>query len=280
MEAWGGDMKKGLNGWTFPVELPIAEAARTAAAAGFEVFEPTLNRTGDLTAETEEEACRRLGDTIREAGLEVGSLACGMFWQSHYAAPDAETREAARRLTLACLERAQWLGAPVVLVVPAVVSDFNRPKTPIVGYAEALQLSSQALRELAPAAEAFGVTLAVENVWNQFLLSPVEMREYVDRINSPWVTVYFDVGNILKYGFPEDWIETLAGRITRVHVKDYKLSVGTFDGFCALGEGDVNWPAVMQALRTVGYDGPLTYEGPGDPADIARRIDRILGGQG
>jgi L-ribulose-5-phosphate 3-epimerase len=88
--------------------------------------------------------------------------------------------------------------------------------------------------------------------------------------------VYFDVGNALRFGFPQDWIRTLGRRIVRIHLKDFRLSVGTVEGVCPLGEGDVDWPAVMTALHRMRYDGPLTCEGPGDLADIARRIDRIL----
>jgi hexulose-6-phosphate isomerase len=104
----------------------------------------------------------------------------------------------------------------------------------------------------------------------------VEARDFVDAISSPWVGVYLDTGNVLKYGFPEDWIRILGKRITRVHLKDFKLQVATLEGFCPLGEGDVDWPAVTSALATAGYDGPLTYEGPGELHDIAGRIDRIL----
>lgn len=269
-------MVKSINGWTFPAGTPWAEAARLARSAGFGAIEPTLDPEGALTPTTGEVACRQMGEAIREAGLEVASLACGMFWQTHYASPIKADRNKARALTLAGLDRAQWLGAPALLVVPGVVGHFERPSRPVVAYADALAYSYDALRELAFEAEARAVTIAIENVWNQFLLSPVEMRELVDRVNSPWVGVYLDVGNVLKFGFPQDWIDTLGRRIARVHLKDFKLSVGTLDGFCPLGDGDVDWPEVMTALQRQRYDGPLTFEGPGDLADISRRIDSIL----
>ena len=224
----------------------------------------------------DEPTCRRLGDEIRAAGVEVASLACGLFWQSSYASPDPADRERARQWTIAGLARAQWLGADALLVVPGLVSHFRKPTERIVGYAEAMDRTFHALRALAPEAESRGVTIAIENVWNQFLLSPVELRGLIDELNSPYVGVYLDVGNVLKFGFPEDWIETLGRRVVRVHLKDFKLEVGTLDGFCPLGDGDVNWPMVMAALRQVGYDGPLTYEGPGEPADICERMERIV----
>jgi hexulose-6-phosphate isomerase len=118
--------------------------------------------------------------------------------------------------------------------------------------------------------------IAIENVWNGFLLSPLEMAELIDRVNSPWVRVYFDTGNAIKLGFPEDWISTLGGRIARVHVKDFKRSFGTVEGFCPLGDGDANWPAIMNTLREIRYAGPLTFEGRGDLSNISQRMDAIM----
>jgi len=271
-----GAVIKSINGWTFEAGTAWGEAARAAREAGFAAIEPTLDAEGELTPTRDEAACRRVGEAIREAGLEVASLACGLFWKTHYASPDPAVRTRARELTIAGLDRARWLGAPALLVVPAVVGHFQKPTQPVAGYADALVYAYEALRELSFEAEARAVTIAIENVWNQFLLSPVEMRELIDRVNSPWVGVYLDVGNVLKFGFPQDWIDTLGWRTARVHVKDFKLSTGTIDGFCPLGEGDVDWPAVMGALRRQGYDGPITFEGPGDLTDISRRMDRIL----
>ncbi|HUE13217.1 MAG TPA: sugar phosphate isomerase/epimerase family protein, partial [Planctomycetaceae bacterium] len=105
-----------------------------------------------------------------------------------------------------------------------------------------------------------GVRLCVENVWNKFLLSPIEMRQFVAQFGSEWVGTYFDVGNSLAVGYPEHWIPVLGSTIRRVHVKDYRRAVGTTDGFVELLSGDVNWPGVMGALRSVGYDGWLTAE--------------------
>lgn len=269
-------MKKSINRWTFPAELPLSAIAKAVQSAGFEAFEPALNLTGELAVTTDEAACRRLGDQIREAGLEVASLACGLFWEASYTSPEPADRARARDWTIAGLDRAQWLGTDVLLVVPGLVSHFGRPTKMITGYGDALSLAYEALRDLAPRAEERGVIIAIENVWNGFLLSPVEMRDLIDRVNSPFVQAYFDVGNVLKFGFPQDWIDTLGRRIVRVHLKDFKTAVGTIEGFCPLGDGDADWPAVIAALRWHGYEGPLTYEGPGDLSDISRRMDRIL----
>jgi len=272
-------MKKSVNSWMFPRTMALAEMARAVRAAGFDAMEVTADAEGELTIASDETTCRKLAGQIREAGLEVASLACGLFWGSNYASPDAADRAKARELTLAALDRAQWMGTDAIWVVPAVVSHFERPAQMVCGYAEAMRLTYEALRELAPEAEARGVVIAIENVWNGFLLSPVEMRDLIDRVNSPWVGVYLDVGNVVKLGFPQDWIDILGQRIVRIHLKDFKADVGNLSGFCPLTEGDVDWPAVMVALKRVGYDGPLTYEtygGTDDLDEISERVDRIL----
>src|SRR5690606_16928419 len=103
-----------------------------------------------------------------------------------------------------------------------------------------------------------GVQVCVENVWNKFLLSPLEMRGFLDGLKSSSVGSYFDVGNVLATGYPEHWIQLLGSRIKRVHFKDYRRAVGTADGFCDLLSGDVNWPGVVSALCSIGYDGWVT----------------------
>lgn len=269
-------MKKGMNGWTFDPDLPIAKVAQRVADAGFDTFEPVLGNAGALRIDSDEQTLRDAGKTIRSAGLEVSALATGLFWQESCAATDPEERERAMEIAVAMLDRARWIGAPTILMIPAVVGRASDP-VPRIAYADALAGAARALHTLGFEAERRGVSIAVENVWNRFLLSPVEMRELIDRVNSPWVGVYFDVGNVLPFGYPQDWIETLGQRIKRVHVKDFKLDVGTKAGFCPPGDGDVNWPAVMAALQAIHYEGPLVYEGPGDPNDIAARIDRACG---
>ena len=271
-------MLKAINGWTFDPGTPLDRAAQAAAGAGFQALEPILTAEGELSLTTSESECRRLGDTIRAAGLSVASLACGLFWQWNFTSPDPANRRKARDLAIAGLDRARWLGTDALLIVPGVVAHFRKPRELLCAYADALKLTFDALRDLIPEAEKRGVTLAIENVWNQFLLSPIEIRQLVDQLNSPWVRVYLDVGNVVKFGLPEDWIDTLGRRICRVHLKDFKAAIGTVDGFCPLGDGDVNWPAVMTALKRINYSGPLTFEGPGQLDDISRRIDTILPG--
>jgi L-ribulose-5-phosphate 3-epimerase len=269
-------MLKSINGWTFAKNTPWDLAARQAREVGFQAIEPVLAADGELTPTTTEDDCRRIGDGVREAGLEVASLATGLFWDKNYTSADPADREDARELTKAALSRARWLGAPVLLVIPGLVSHPRRPTKLVTGYVEALRLARESLGELCHDAEACGVVLGIENVWSQFLTSPVEFCEFIDRINSAWVGAYLDTGNILRYGFPQDWIDTLGHRLVRVHFKDFKVEIGNRDGFCPLGEGDVAWPEVMGALRRQRYDGPLTYEGPGTLVDVSERMDRVI----
>ena len=128
-----------------------------------------------------------------------------------------------------------------------------------------------------PLAEELQVTIAVENVWNKFLLSPLEFARYIDAFDSSRVRAYFDVGNVIIYGFAQDWILTLGSRIAKIHLKDFKRSDYQW---MPLGEGDVNWPRVSEALVKIGYTGYLTPEVKGgDEAyltDLAKRIDRLV----
>jgi L-ribulose-5-phosphate 3-epimerase len=267
-------MKKGINGWTFAPGTPLRTAAEAAARAGFQTFEPTFDFEGELNPQTTEAECQRLGESIRETGLSLSSLATGIYWSTPFTSTDPAVRAKAHDLTLAYLDKAHWMHAPTVLVLPGMISHWETGGY-LVSYPDALRYACDALQQLVPEAEARGVVIAVENVWNNFLVSPVEMRDFLDRVNSGWVGAYLDTGNVLRYGVTEDWVHVLGPRIVRVHLKDYNLKVGGLAGFCPLGDGDVNWPAVINGLKASGYDGPLTYEGPGEPAEIARRIDRV-----
>jgi L-ribulose-5-phosphate 3-epimerase len=266
-----------INAWTFPAGTDARRMAESAALAGFEAVELTMGLEGLLTTLTPDDQCRQIARVFQDAGLKIASLATALFWRVNYGDPDPAVRQQAKDLTRTGLEKAAALGTDALLVVPAVVGTWNEP-APQVGYADALVRSFEMLGQLREDAEDRGVHIAIENVPSRFLLSPVEMRDLIDRVNSPWVGAYFDVGNAVAFGYPQDWISVLGRRIVRVHAKDCDLNRGALEGLaCPLEEGSVNWPAVIAALRAARYEGPLTYEGPGDPAEIARRLRRILG---
>jgi hexulose-6-phosphate isomerase len=176
------------------------------------------------------------------------------------------------------LKNAALWGADTVLLVPAVVD----AKT---AYKDAYERSQRVIRErLLPMARDLKVIIAVEEVWNKFLLSPIEFARYVDEFASPWLKAYFDVGNIVLYAFPQDWIRTLGPRIVKIHLKDFNFdrANGRF-AWKAIGEGDIDWPEVRRALHDIGYGGYVTTEvSDGDAAylkDVAARVDRFLAGQ-
>lgn len=267
-----------VNAWTFPDQWSADEQIAAAAAAGFEGLELVLSAEGPLRPDTPVEEFARLAERAGGSNLRLSGLATALFWEFNYACPDQADRQRAVDLTLRMLDRAAAARAGAILVVPALVGKVDDAR-PLVSYADALHRTLEALSRLRFEAEARGVVLAIENVWNRFLLSPLEAAELIDRVNSPYVGFYLDTGNVLAHGYPEDWIATLGGRIARVHAKDYDLSKPGWAGFCPLGEGSVNWPAVVGELQAVGYDGPLTYEGAGEPAEVCRRLKNVLAGR-
>lgn len=186
----------------------------------------------------------------QEAGIEIHSVMAGTHWQLPLSSTDEEVREKGVAGIKDALHVAKWAGADTVLVVPGVVTEN-------VSYAAAYELSKKSLYEILPTAEELGIVMALENVWNKFLLSPIEFREFVDGFESELVRAYFDVGNILLYGYPHQWIDALGERIVKVHVKDFDVNTRQF---VALLTGSVDYPRVVNALRGVGYDGYLTAE--------------------
>jgi hexulose-6-phosphate isomerase len=267
-----------LNAWTFPPDTSLDEQLAVTASTGFAAIELVISADGPLRPDTPLPECAGLAQKAAERGVRIAGLATVDFWQFNYASPDEADRRQAVDLTLRMLDRAAALEAGAILVVPAVVGKASDTRMQ-VAYADALQRVLDALSTLRHEAEARSVTIAIENVWNRFLLSPVEAADLIDQVNSPYVGFYLDVGNVLAFGYPEDWIATLGGRIARVHMKDFDLGRPGMAGFCPLGEGSVDWPAVIGALRSVGYAGPLIFEGDGEPADICRRLDNILAGR-
>jgi hexulose-6-phosphate isomerase len=210
-------------------------------------------------------------------GLPVHGVVCSAHWKSPLNHPDPEVRATCVAAIREAISDAAAYGADSVLVVPAVVNK-SMP------YDEAWRLSRESILQVVPDAERAGIDIAFENVWNNFLLSPREAAEYVDSFGSERVGWYFDVGNLVAYGWPEQWIRVLGPRIKKVDVKEYsrkKLDQeGRWAGFdVPLLEGDCDWPAVMKALDDIGFQGWMTAEiGGGDRAwlvDVADRMDRI-----
>jgi hexulose-6-phosphate isomerase len=214
-----------------------------------------------------------------ETGLVIPSV-CGVHhWSKPLSHPDAKVRAEGLAALQQTLKDAKRYGASSVLLVPAVV---NKE----VSYDQAYERSQAEIRKAIPLAEELSVKIAIENVWNQFLLSPLEARRYVDEFKSPAVGWHFDVGNVITYGWPEQWVRILGKRIQKLHIKEFSRKKrdkeGLWKGFdVPLLEGDDDWPSVMKALDEVGWSGwAMTEQGGGDTPeglrDLAQRFEKIL----
>ena len=254
-------LRKALQLGMLPSQLSDADKFKLAKKCGFEGVEGSP--MDDL------DAARELGKLARQAGVPIHSIVYG-GWGAPFSDPDPEVIKKGLAGMETALRSAKAMGAETVLLVPAIVTEK-------VGYSDAYKRSQENIRKLLPLAEEMRVIIAVENVWNKFLLSPLEFARYVDEFDSPWLKAYFDIGNVILFGFSQDWIRTLGKRIVKIHLKDFKRSGYKWTN---LLDGDVNWAEVRRALDEIGYDGYMTTElGGGDEdylRDLSKRIDRII----
>ena len=246
-------MLTGINQWAFPNDMPATQAMALAARVGYQSFEVCVGEKGPVTLDTSEAEASALRREADKLGLALCTVGTGLGWQYPLTSPDPVVRAKGAETTTQALRIAKWLGADTVLVVPGIVSTE-------IAYDAAIENALNAMMEMTPVAEKIGVTLGIENVWNKFLLSPVEMRDFIDQCESDYVGAYIDTGNIVLYGYPEQYLRILGPRVRAVHAKDFRASAGNFDGFVMLMEGDVNWPEVVAALNEIGFDGALTAE--------------------
>ena len=253
-----------------PKDRTYADRFAMAREAGFDAIEMQ-------TVEAEAEETEIL-EAARGAGMRIHSVMNSDHWRFPLSSADPAIVDRSVRGMETSLRNASRWGADAVLLVPAVVD----AKT---SYGDAWTRSQRVIRaRLLPQARDMKIVIAVEEVWNKFLLSPLEFARYVDEFQSPWLKAYFDVGNIVFYGFPQDWIRTLGARIVKVHFKDFQLerSKGQF-AWKNIGEGDIDWVEVHRALIEIGYKGYVTTEVSGGDAaylaDLAARVDRVLSGR-
>lgn len=260
----GIDVKIGVNQWCFPADFTLEQCFQAAAGAGFDGLELNVtegpgdgadqgvNKTG-LTLDTTSTDLSYVKELAGKYGLELPSVSTGLHWKYSLTSNDPSQREKGQQIVVKMLEIAKGLGADTVLVVPGVV------KTD-VSYKTAYDRALHVFRDLAQEAEKYQVNIGVENVWNKFLLSPLEMRRFIDSIGSQWVGAYFDAGNVLVSGFAHHWVEALGHCIKKVHVKDFRCEIGSIQGFTSLFNGDMDWVQLVKSLREVGYDSYLTAE--------------------
>ncbi|MBC22551.1 MAG: xylose isomerase [Phycisphaerae bacterium] len=247
----------------------VQEKFQVLATLGFDGVE--LDSPNDLDTSEVIEASR-------STGIPVHGVVCSEHWKSPLSDPDPEVRARCSRAIEVAINDAKSYGASSVLVVPAVVNQRT-------SYDQAWQRSTEQLKAILPKAESAGIDIAIENVWNHFLLSPMEAARYVDQFGSKRIGWYMDIGNIVNYGWPQQWVRILGHRIKKVDVKEYSRSrrddEGLWKGFqVELLEGDCNWPEVMKALDEIGYQGWMTAEIGGGDAQrlkvIADQMDRII----
>lgn len=247
-----------------PKSLTIADKFTLAKDCGFEAMECG---TEDNQATAEE--IKAASDKVK---LPIHSVMNRDHWQFPLSSPDPAVVAKSVKGMETSIANAKLWGAETVLLVPAVVN-------PEVSYKQAWDRSTAEIKKLIPLAAKSKVIIAVEEVWNKFLLSPIEFANYVDQFKSPWVKAYFDVGNVVLYGYPQDWIRTLGPRIAKVHLKDFKFAKRQAE-FVNLRDGEINWKEIYKALEEVGYKGVATVElsgGDGDYLkDVSNRVDMIL----
>lgn len=252
-------MKIGTSIWAIP-DWSLEKTFKTISEIGYDGIELAFDEKGIVSAESSAKDLDGVKALAAEYNLELYSLSSGLGWNYSLTSDDASVREKAKSFVKKQLETASYLGCDTILVVPGYTHVDFIPNCPVVDYETAYERACEWVDELKPVAEKLKVCIGVENVWNKFLLSPLEMRNFIDRADSDYVGSYFDVGNVLNVSFPEHWIKALGHRIKKVHLKDFSRAVGNLSGFIGLLDGDVNYPAVMKALKEVGYDGWLTAE--------------------
>src|SRR5213593_4114909 len=260
-------IKKGVWFEMLPAKLSTADRFKLARDVGFEVAQ--------VPTEPDERKAEEIKEAAEAANIRIDSVMNMDHWKYPLSSSDRAVVEKSLAGMRTSLRNAKLWGSDVVLLVPAVVN-------PQTSYRDAWSRSQKEIRKLLPLAEELKIVIAIEEVWNKFLLSPMEMAKYIGEFQSPWIQAWFDVGNVVLYGYPQDWIRTLGKGIVKVHLKDFKRKESGYE-WVNLGDGDVDWEAVRQAFREIGYSGSaITELKAGDEAylrDVSRRVDRLVLGR-
>ncbi len=259
-------IKKALYESMLPSKLSYVDRFKLARDCGFEQVE--------CGTQPDESKAAEIKKAAEATGLRIHSVMNQAHWEYPLSSADPAVVAKSIQGLETSLRNASFWGADTVLLVPAVVN-------PQTSYKDAWVRSQQQIRKVLPMAEKLKVVIAIEEVWNKFLLSPLEFARYIDEFKSPWVKAYFDVGNIVFYGYPQDWIRTLGKRIVKLHLKDFRFKDEKTE-WTNLREGSIEWPAVYAALKETGFAGSATCElEGGDEAylkDVSHRVDLILTG--
>jgi len=262
------NFKKSIMWGTVRVEGSVADKCKAIKAAGFAGIEANSHMDR-----------KEVIDAMKANGLVASSVCCNTHWGKPLSSPEAAVRQEGIEGMIVALEDANAYGTDAVLLVPGTVNENTT-------YDECWRLSVEGVKKLIPTAKKLNVKICIENVWNNFLLSPMEAANYVDQFKSPYVKFYFDIGNIVNYGWPEQWIKILGNRIGRIHIKEFHKqeadTKGRWEGFKAqLTEGTINWAKVMEELRKNYQGGWLTTEQGSSRTleelkDLNERFEKIL----
>jgi len=258
------DIRKAIMYATIQIDGSILQKFTAVKEAGFQGIEPMSHMSQNETL-----------DAFASTGLKAASVCCSTHWKQPLSDPDTTVRKAGLDGLLQSLREAKAYGATSVLLVPAVVNKRT-------SYADAYARSQAEIRKALPLAQELNVKIAIENVWNHFLLSPLEASRYVDELDSPAVGWHFDVGNVINYGFPEQWIRILGKRILKLHIKEFSRAKrdkqGPYAGFdVPFFGGDDDWPAVMTALDDVGYTGwGIAEQGGANSLDGMKKLSSAM----
>lgn len=256
-------MIKAISFWSLENGLAgthsIDRALADSEAAGFAGLELSIGSEGEFSVESSQADCEKIRANIDASPVKVETVASGMSWGFNPASDDKAIRARSLELHTLALQRTAWVGCQAMLFVPGVVKSPIMPD--IIRYDAVLDRATDAVKQLLDTAEKVGVDLCIENVWNGLFYSPLEFVQFIDSFKSERIGIYFDIGNVLGYHqHPPHWIELLAHRIRRVHIKDFKQGIGSLEGFCDLLAGDVPWQQSMAALGKIGYDSTIVAE--------------------
>ena len=255
---------KAINYWVlggFEGEKTPYQAIDDALELNLDGIELTYGEC--LRENITEEECKRIKNYADNKKIGLKTLAAGFYWSCSLGSDDSEEREKAIDFTEKYIKVASWLNIDKILVIPGAVDVAWDDSRPVTSYKNVWDNATESLKKIIPSAEKNGVVICLENVWNKFLLSPIEFQFFLDQFNSDYIGIYFDVGNALLNGYPEHWIEILKDKIKAIHFKNFSRDDcgGTLHGFGDdLLEGDVNYKNILRELENIDYSGPITAE--------------------
>ena len=278
-------MIKGINYWAINGDYWVEKvspqkAIDIAKEYGFEAIELAVSENGFININSTKKEIINYLNYAENRNIKISSLASVLFCKYNLASPLKNEAKKAKNIVAKILELASWMKTDAILVLSGFVDNIFFKDKPIIPYDIVYDRTFEAMEELKIIAESLKVHICIENCWNKFFLSPLEFRDFIDCIKSKYVSAYFDIANVITFGYPEHWIKILGDKIKRIHINDYNKSIGGINGFCRLLEGDVNYLLVAKAIKEINYDGYLIAEVAHKSKDMialtSKSMDKIL----